>query len=114
MSTISRRYPIAAAFAIGLTITGLAAACTSTSVVNDVSAAEIALTAAFRVVVIYESLPRCGGTATICSNQATVDNIKALSTKAYTAVKAAEQDETLVSAAWVAISSLTSATPIVK
>jgi hypothetical protein len=110
MSIISRHYPIASIFALGLTIAGVAA-CTSTSVQNDVSAAEIALTAAERVALIYTSLPRCGGAATICSKQVTVDSIKALDLNAYTAVKAAEQDETLVSAAWIAIASLSGAVP---
>jgi hypothetical protein len=105
------RYPIAVAFAIGLTTIGLAGCKSSTSVQNDVAAAEIALTAAERVALIYVSLPRCGGTATLCSAQATVDKIKVLDNNAFTAVKAAEQDETLLSAAWVAISSLSSAIP---
>jgi hypothetical protein len=84
---------------------------TSTSVSNDVAAAEIALTSAERVALIYTSLPRCGGVARLCSAQATVDSIKALDTKAYTAVKAAEKDSGLISAAWVAISTLQGAIP---
>jgi TRAP-type C4-dicarboxylate transport system permease small subunit len=89
----------------------LAACSTSQPVSNDVAAAEIALTSAERVALIYTTLPRCGGAVTICSAQATVDKIKALDTEAYTAVKAAQKNSALISAAWAAISSFQSAIP---
>jgi hypothetical protein len=87
------------------------AACASNTVGNDAAAAEIALTSAERVALIYTTLPRCGGVATICSNPATVDKIKALDQQAYTAVKAAENNSGLISAAWAAISIFQSAIP---
>ncbi len=96
-------------FAVPLVL--LVACSASTSVNNDVAAAEIALTSAERVALIYTSLPRCGGTATLCSTQVTVDKIKNLDLQAYTAVKAAEKDSGLISAAWVAISTLQSVIP---
>ena len=102
-----RAAPIAAAAFIGL----LAACSTSTSVSNDVAATEIALTAAERVALIYTTLPRCSSSATLCSTQAMVDKIKSLDQRAYTAVEAAKADSALISAAWVAISTLQSAIP---
>lgn len=91
-------------------------------VTNDVAAAEVALTAAERVALIYTGLPRClvvgsalmpvtVGSPKICSSQTAVDRIKALDQQAYDAVMAAKRNAGLISAAWSAISVFQSAIP---
>lgn len=86
------------------------AACVNPSVTSKVDAAVVGLTAAERAALIYTSLPRCP-TTVICSDPATVAKIKSLDNQAYVAVKAAEQNEALLSAALSSISTLTSAIP---
>ncbi len=99
------------AVALGVVV-GLASCTTTPAVGNDIAAVEIALTAAERAALIYTSLPRCGGVATLCSSQATVDRVKAADQQAYQAMKAAQKDSGLISAAWGAISAFQLATPV--
>lgn len=100
-------FALTAALALG--------ACTGASIAvqNDVLAAEQSLTTAEQVALIYTSLPRCGtpGASSICSDPTMVAKIKALDDQAYAAVKAAEQNQALLSNALAAISSLVAATP---
>jgi|SRR6266851_6825040 len=99
-----------ALFPVALALAGSLAACTSTAVGNDVAAAEIALTGAEQVALIYTGRPRCGGTVKLCSSQTVVDQIKKLDQQAYDAVQAARKNSGLITAAWIAIGSLQSAT----
>lgn len=87
---------------------GLLVGCASAG--NDIVAAEVALTAAEKATVLYERLPRCPGPA-VCSDQAVVNKIKALDQTAYNAVKAAEANPALVSAAVSAVTDLKNAIP---
>lgn len=84
---------------------------TTNAVTSDVAATEIALTAAETLALSYTSLPRCPIAAPACSTQATVDNIKALDNKAYTAVVAARSNSALISVAVTAISAFRNAIP---
>lgn len=102
----ARKIPVVAALMVAGVLS--LSACKSTTVANDVAAAEIALTGAEQVALVYTSRPRCGGTVTLCSDQVAVDKIKAADQKAYDAVKAARDNSGLISAAWIAISSLQS------
>ena len=77
---------------------------------NDIIAAEVALTAAEKAATIYARLPRCPGPA-VCSDQATVDKIKAADNTAYNAVKAAEANPALVSVAVSAVSDFNNLIP---
>ena len=96
------------------------AACTATtSVSNDVAAAEITLTGLENVAVIYNHLPRCAAPGSppgpvFCSDQATVDKIRSLDNSAYQAVMAARQNSALLSNALLAIGSLQSAIPAIS
>lgn len=92
---------------------GLGACSTSPGVSAKVDAAVVGLTTAENAALIYTRLPRCGttGASAVCSDQATVDRIKAADLKAYAAVKAAEQNEALLSVALDAVSALTAAVP---
>lgn len=92
----------------------LLAACAAPSVgvSNAVLAAEQSLTLAEQTALIYTRLPRCDTSgATICSDQATVDRIKALDNKAYAAVVAARSNETLLSDAIAATNAFSLAVP---
>lgn len=84
---------------------------TVNAVTSDVAATEIALTAAETLALSYTSLPRCPIAAPACSAQVTVDNIKALDNKAYTAVVAARSNSALISVAVAAISAFRNAIP---
>jgi hypothetical protein len=86
-------------------------ACTATtSVSNDVGAAEVTLTGLERVALIYTSRPRCTVLPAVpfCSDQNTVNQIKALDNNAYQAVEAARQNSALLSDALLAIGSFQS------
>lgn len=92
-------------------------ACASTTpgVSSKVAAAEVSLTTVENLASIYTHLPRCAPTtAGPCSDQSTVDKIKALDMQAYNAVMAARQNEALLSAALTAITNLQSAIPQAK
>lgn len=77
----------------------------------DVAALEAGLTAAEAVATSYIQLPPCSGTnRPLCSDGATVGQIKAADMQAYTLVKAAEQaigDPSALSAAQAAVAALT-------
>lgn len=77
---------------------------------TSVQAAEIGLTGAFRLALVYTSLPRCPAT-TICSDPARVAQIKSLATTAHDAVVAARSNAGLLSVALTAIQDLKSAIP---
>lgn len=80
-----------------------------------VEAAEIALTDAERLALIYTSQAPCGAAgaapAPLCSDPATKARIKQLDQSAYQAVKAAEANSSLLDAALDAIKLLRSAIP---
>jgi hypothetical protein len=80
-------------------------------VASEIAAAEVSLTMAQDLALIYAKLPRCGGKANVCSDQATVDKLKSLNRTAYTAVHAAMNNEALIADAFVAISTFSSAIP---
>lgn len=94
-------------------LSGCAGQPTQTTVDNGIAAAEIALTEAQRAALLYANLPRCPATPAtpICSDQATVDKIKAADRKAYAAVMAAKSNSALVGAALAAIGDLTRSIP---
>lgn len=97
---------------LGLAALALSACSTATTTVsNDVAAAEVSLTTAEHLALFYTRLPRCGGAVAICSNQATVDKIKALDSTAYTAVHAAMDNKGTLSAALTAVSAFSTAIP---
>ncbi len=95
-----------------VSILGIQGCTTSPTVANDVLAAEQTLTAAERLALIYTTLPRCGGAARVCSDQATVQRIKDLDNQAYVAVVAARQNTALLSAALAAIGAFQNAIPV--
>lgn len=86
-------------------------ACQNPQVSAKVDAAIVSLTTAERLALVYTSLPRCPVSAPICSDPARVAQIKSLDMKAYTAVKVAEKNEALLSAAIDAVQSFQSAIP---
>ncbi len=94
----------------GAACLAIAACTTTTSVSNDVGAAEVTLTGLERLALIYTTQPRCTAPSapTFCSSQATVDRIKALDNNAFQAVEAARQNSALLSNALLAIGSLQS------
>ena len=94
--------PLAALLAVG--------GCANPGVKAKVDAAVVALTTAERVALIYTGLPRCPAPSP-CSDPATVQRIKDADNQAYQAVKAAEQNEALLSVALQAIATLQSVTP---
>ena len=99
-------------FIMPIAALALLAGCVGGSAVqNDVLAAEKSLTALERLALIYTSLPRCGGAAQICSDPSTVQRIKDLDNQAYMAVKAAEQNSAMLSAALAAIGNFQKAIP---
>jgi hypothetical protein len=100
-------------FLPGALVLGVAACSAAPGVSAKVDAAVVGLTTAENAALIYTGLPRCGavGSSAICSDQATVDRIKAADNRAYAAVKAAEQNEALLSVALDAVSSLTATIP---
>jgi hypothetical protein len=80
---------------------------------GSVAAAEIALTNAERLALHYTGLPRCGTAAAtpLCSNPATVQQIKDYDNRAYAAVKAARANEALLGLALSAIDAFGSIIP---
>lgn len=84
--------------------------CANPAVNNSVAALEISLTAAETLATNYVALPRCPAAA-VCSDPATVSKIKSLDQQAYTAVKAAEADSTLISTAIAAVSAFQTSIP---
>jgi len=100
-------------FLISLAFVALVGCSASSTQTNDVAAAEVALTGAERLALVYTSLPRCPG-ATPCSDAATVATIKSLDNQAYAAVTAAKGNPSLVAAATAAVAALTNAIPASK
>jgi hypothetical protein len=93
---------------------GSLAACSTaptTTVSNSVAAAQIALTNAERVALLYTSLPRCPVNPPPCSDPATVQRIKDYDNKAYDLVKAARNNEALIGVAMAAIETFSSVIP---
>jgi hypothetical protein len=93
---------------------GSLAACATpptTTISNAVAAAEIALTNAERLALVYTSMPRCHVAPPPCSDQATVQMIKDYDNKAYDLVKAARNNEALIGVAMVAIDTLVKVIP---
>lgn len=70
----------------------LALAACNTNPQSDIAAAEVALTEAESIALRYVTQPTCNGmNAPLCSDPATVEQIKAADNKAYAAVKAARR-----------------------
>jgi hypothetical protein len=93
---------------------GSLAACATpptTTISNSVAAAQIALTNAERLALVYTSMPRCHVAPPPCSDQATVQRIKDYDNKAYDLVKAARENEALIGVAMVAIDTLVKVIP---
>jgi hypothetical protein len=103
----------ALAAVLSLGVVALSGCGASPGVSAKVDAAVVGLTAAENAALLYTRLPRCPAPAP-CSTQATVDLIKAADNRAYAAVKAAEQNEALVSFALDAVSSLASTIPATR
>lgn len=78
---------------------------------NSVAAAQIALTNAERVALLYTTLPRCPVNPPPCSDPATVQTIKDYDNKAYDLVKAARNNEALIGVAMAAIETFSSIIP---
>lgn len=98
----------AAVIAAVVLVTG----CANVGVSSKVDAAVVGLTAAEKAALIYTRLARCPQPgSTPCSDPATVAKIISLDNQAYQAVKAAEQNEALLSAALSAVTNLSSAIP---
>lgn len=89
------------------------AGCANPGVSSKVDAAVVALTTAENVALVYTRLPRCPAPGP-CSDQATVDRIKSADMQAYQAVKAAEQNEALLSVALQAVASLQAVVPVTR
>lgn len=101
-------------FILAAALCGSLVACSTTpptTVSNTVAAAQIALTNAERVALIYTSLPRCPVAPPPCSDPATVQTIKDYDNKAYDLVKAARNNEALIGTAMVAIDTLVKVIP---
>lgn len=74
------------------------------TVSKSVAAAEIALTNAERLALIYTTLPRCGPVSPpLCSDPGIVQTIKDYDNRAYAAVMAARSNEALIAVALSAI-----------
>jgi hypothetical protein len=99
-------------FVIPLATLALVGCAAAPAVQNDVAAAEVTLTAAERLALIYTTLPPCGGAARICSDQATKQHLKDLDNQAFMAVKAARQNSALLSAALSSIAAFRNAIPM--
>lgn len=100
--------------AIGLALcTVVACGTPSPGVAAKVDAAVVGLTTAEKLALIYTRLPSCETTAKgkLCSDPAVKQKIKDLDNTAYKAVKAAEKNEALLSAALDAVAALQSAIP---
>ena len=99
------------------TIAGLAllvsACATSPDVSAKIDAAIVGLSTAESLALIYTRLPRCvvPKGVMLCSDPATVQKIKDLDMTAYNAVKAAEKNGALVSAALDAVQAFQTAIP---
>lgn len=107
-----RRFQITAIVALCAAIALSACANSSNQVASDVAAAEVSLTTAEHLALLYTKLPRCAtGSPAICSDQVTVDKIKSLDNQAYIAVHAAMDNKGTVSAALTAISAFSTAIP---
>lgn len=82
---------------------------------NGVAALEIALTAADQAALAYVTLPACpSSTKALCSDAATVSQIKTASATAYSAVKAVQAGTADTVAAQAAIAALAALTPATK
>jgi hypothetical protein len=89
-------------------------ACAATpGVPSKVDAAVVGLTTAESLALVYVKLPRCGTVASmfVCSDLDTMNKLKALDNIAYKAVKAAENNEALLSDALIAVTAFQSAIP---
>ena len=101
---------------ISVALSGVAvtiAACSSTSTQHAVYDAASVLTIADKAALVYTSQPRCppGKSGLGCSDQATVDKIKAAAQQAHDAVKAAEADPSSAGIASAAIAALVALIP---
>lgn len=99
---------------LAVALCGSLAACSTaptTTISNSVAAAQIALTNAERLALVYTSMPRCHVAPPPCSDQVTVQRIKDYDNQAYDAVKAARENEALIGVALVAIDTLVKAVP---
>lgn len=83
------------------------------AVKTDIAAIELALTAAEKAALLYVTRPQCPKAAPLCSDKATVDQIKQADSTAYAAVKAARASGGSASAATAsaAIAALVSMIP---
>ncbi len=88
----------------------LLAACAHPGTMAKVDAALNSLALAETLALDYTRLPRCPAVAP-CSDQATVDKIKAAATTAHNAVKMAEQNEGMLDAAITAVASFSRTIP---
>lgn len=83
------------------------------AVKTDIAAIELALTAAEKAALLYVTRPQCPKGAPICSEKATVDQVKQADNTAYAAVKAARAsgDSAKAATASAAIAALVSFIP---
>lgn len=93
-----------------LLMAACATAPATTTVNNSVAAAVIALTSAEKAALIYTSLPACP-TAPVCADSVLKAKIKAADNTAYTAVKAAESDASMLAVALTAVQTLSNLIP---
>ncbi len=104
------------AFVLIAALAGWVVGCTNTGVSNpqnDVYAVAVALTTADNIAIRYVTLPLCGPTHAkpLCSEAAVSAKIKAAAQRAHDAVKAAEANPGLLSAAQTAVDDLAKTTP---
>lgn len=90
--------------ALALALAGCAGQSTTVTAANTVASAEVGLTAAEKLALIYEQSPS--------PNPAVVAQIKAADNTAYNAVKEAEAGDGTLNAALAAISALTKLVPV--
>ena len=100
-----RNLVLAAALSLSL------AGCGSVSIDGKIAGAEVALTGAENAALLYTRLPRCDGATPLCSNQPTVDAIKAADDTAYDALVEARNNTGTVDAALAAIETLSALIP---
>jgi len=105
-----KKFALALALPLALAACGSSTQSAVATAQTTLAGVEVALTAAERAALAYAGLPRCPSVV-LCSQQATVDAIKAADQKAYAALKAAKTDVALVSEAQAALAVLVALVP---